>query len=231
MQRVLITGANRGIGLELVRQYLAQADTLVIATARQPENATDLQALKSERLHIFKLDVTNAEQIAQLVTDVQAVTDGLDVLINNAGILIDRGARLEDITRETMMKTLEVNTVAPLMVAQSLAPLLKRGDQPKLVNVTSQLGSLERKTSGGQYAYCTSKAGVNMVSRALAGDLKADGVTVIMVHPGWVQTDMGGSSASITPEESATGMKQLIDNITVAETGAFYRWDGTVHPW
>jgi NAD(P)-dependent dehydrogenase (short-subunit alcohol dehydrogenase family) len=231
MRRILITGANRGIGLELTKQYLAQPDVQIFATARQPDAANALQAHQSDRLHILQLDVTDADQIAAMVQQVASTTDGLDMLINNAGVLIDRGSDLDSISAEMMMRTLEVNTVAPLMVTQALAPLLRKGQAPCVVNISSQLGALSSKTSGGLYAYCTSKAGLNMVTRGLAGDFKSDGVTVITLHPGWVQTEMGGQSASITPQDSAAGIIQVIDNLSLADTGVFYRWDGSIHPW
>jgi NAD(P)-dependent dehydrogenase (short-subunit alcohol dehydrogenase family) len=126
---------------------------------------------------------------------------------------------------------MRVNAIGPLMMSKAFAPLLRNGDNRRLVNITSQLGSLWRKESGGQYDYCASKAALNMYTRTLAADLKSDNITTVMVHPGWVQTDMGGESADLTPQESAQAVINLIDGLTPEMNGGFYRQDGTEHPW
>ncbi|MEL7233812.1 MAG: SDR family NAD(P)-dependent oxidoreductase, partial [Chloroflexota bacterium] len=132
---------------------------------------------------------------------------------------------------EESLYTLRVNAVAPVMVARAFVPLLRNGDNRRLVSITSQLGSLERKQSGGLYDYCASKAALNMYTRTLAADLKSDGITTVMIHPGWVQTDMGGRSADLTPEESAAAVVNVIDGLTPEMNGGFYRQDGSQHPW
>ena len=234
MQRILITGGNRGIGLGLVRQYLARGEW-VFATARQPQAATELQNLRQQypdTLSIVQLEVTDAVSITASVEAVRAQTDALDILINNAGINPDRPQQnFGKVKAEAMLHVLNVNAVAPLMVVQAYHDLLTAGTNPCLVNVSSQMGSLTRKTSGGEYSYCTSKAALNMVTRALAGDLRGAGVITITVHPGWVQTDMGGSHATLTPQESALGMLDLIDNLSAQDNGGFFNWNSQPHPW
>lgn len=234
--RILITGANRGIGLELVRQYIGQADAQVFAACRTPRNADDLNALANAnptRLHVLALDVTDAASIDGAMAYVQTHTDGLDVLINNAGIFpeADRHARMGALKADTLRQTLETNTIGPLMVTQAAHSLLKAGSNPRVIMISSQLGSIERARSVHSYAYRTSKAAVNMLARVLSVDLQSDGITVITLHPGWVQTDMGGSNATLTPEASAQGIVQVIKGLTPSDSGTFLQWDGERLPW
>lgn len=235
MQRIFITGANRGIGLELVRQYLEQDTARLFATARQPASADALTALAAQypdRLTIIRLEVTDAEAIEAAVRTVRAEADGLDALLNNAAINPPRPSQLLDnITPETMLEVLRVNVAAPLMIARAFAPLLQAGDNPRLVNFSSGLGSLERRTYGGLYAYSTSKAALNSVTRGLAVDLRPQGITVIALHPGWVQTDMGGENAALTPQEAVAGVRQVIAGLTAADNGRFYQWNGEIVAW
>ncbi|MEM6285387.1 MAG: SDR family NAD(P)-dependent oxidoreductase, partial [Chloroflexota bacterium] len=121
--------------------------------------------------------------------------------------------------------------IAPVMVARAFVPLLRNGGNRRLISITSQLGSLWRKESGGLYDYCASKAALNMYTRTLAADLKSDGITTVLIHPGWVQTDMGGGRADLTPEESASAVIDVIDSLTPEMNGGFYRHDGSEHPW
>ncbi|MFW5708583.1 MAG: SDR family oxidoreductase [Chloroflexota bacterium] len=236
MEYVLITGANRGIGLELTRQYIKHnSSVFVFATCRDPQSATELNTLAqdhTDRVEILKLDVTETEMINATCEQVSQRTDVLDVLINNAGVFFRRDEqRFGQVTTGIMMDTLRVNTVAPLMITQAFADHLRRSSKPRVINISSQLGSIERKRSGGQYAYCTSKAALNMVTRALAGDLGHDGVIAVTMHPGWVQTDMGGSAASLEAEESAQGMITVIDGLSTEDNGTFLSWDGSSLPW
>lgn len=232
MQRIFITGANRGIGLELTRQTLLRGDRVFAAT-RQPENAIDLQELKAtfgDQLTIIKLEVTEQVEIEAAAAHVQKEVDGLDVLINNAGVF-PPSRKPGELEAEVMLKSLHVNAVAPIMVTQTLLGLLRKGSDTKIVNVTSQLGSLTLKTSGGRYSYNGSKAALNMYTKALAYDLQSDGITTIMIHPGWVSTDMGGSSAPVLPPESAAGILQVIDGLTPQDNARFLGWDGSELPW
>lgn len=230
--RILITGANRGIGLGLVRESLGRGAT-VFATCRDPEGAHALQSLVREhpdRLFITALDVTDAQSIDASYQHVSRHTDALDVLVNNAGVR-PRGERPGNLDRDTLLHTLEVNSVAPLMIAQRYLDLLRGGDSPRIVNITSQLGSLARKRSGGDYSYNASKSALNMLSKALAYDVRAMGITVVMIHPGWVQSEIGGQGAPLTPEESARGMLDVIEGLTPDDTARYLQWDGGELPW
>jgi NAD(P)-dependent dehydrogenase (short-subunit alcohol dehydrogenase family) len=232
MKRFLITGSNRGIGLALVRASLARGDR-VFATCRRPDEAEELHALAAEhgdRLTILRLDVTDEETIEASVEGVQSEEDGLEVLVNNAGIS-PSGERLGRLDAETMLHTFHVNAVGPMLVSQAFLELLRSGDDPKIVNISSQLGSLTRKSSGGRYSYCSSKAALNMLTRALAFDLRSDGIVVLAMHPGWVRTDMGGSGAPVAPAESAQGIQRVADGLTMSDSGAFYTYQGREVPW
>ena len=232
MKRIFITGASRGIGLELTRQCLQRGDQ-VFASCRQPDSASDLQKLKSEypnRLAILQLDVTDQAEVEAVAEQVAADADGLEILINNAGIL-QSGEQVGNLKVDTLLNVLHTNSVGPVMVAQSLLDLLKAGKNAKIINVTSQLGSISRKRSGGRYSYDGSKAALNMFSRTLAFDVIDDGIITIVIHPGWVRTDMGGSGGSIGVEESANGILNVTANLTKKDMGRFLQWDGAELPW
>jgi NAD(P)-dependent dehydrogenase (short-subunit alcohol dehydrogenase family) len=233
MKNILITGANRGIGLALSQQLLAQGSR-VIATCRQPQKADALHALNDEfpdQLTLLPLDVTNSQSIQAACNAVQRIVTGLDLLINNAGVL-DSGETLTTFDPVVMQQTFDINATGAMRIALQFLPLLRQGNQPKLINVTSQLGSLQKMKPGwGRYSYNSSKAALNMITRMLSFDLAADGITVICIHPGWVQTDMGGPSASLTPDESAAGILRVAAALTLAETGQFFTYSGEIHPW
>ncbi len=234
MQRVLITGANRGLGLEFVRQCLARG-ARVFAGCRNPENAGDLQTLSATypgQLTILTLDVTDEATIDASVETIRSQVDGLDLLINNAGAF-PRGETPTNLDAETMLQAFHLNSVAPMIVAQRCLDLLRAGNQPKIVNISSKMGSLwwKEREGGGDYSYCSSKAALNMLTRTLAFDLRSDGIIVVAMQPGWVQTDMGGGSADLTPTESVGGMLKVIEGLTEAHTSKFYTWEGREHPW
>lgn len=221
---VLVTGANRGLGLEFARQYAA-AGWQVIGTARDPESAAELKALD---VRVMQLDVADPVSVA-------ALSEGLgdqsvDLLINNAGIM-DRNGSLADADFATVERILAVNTIGPMRVTRALLPHLRRGETRQIVNITSGLGSIENNVSGGFYGYRESKAALNMFTRSLAADLKSDGFTCIAMSPGWVQTDMGGPNANLTPEESIAGMRKVIDGLTPADSGTMWSWDSSSLAW
>jgi NAD(P)-dependent dehydrogenase (short-subunit alcohol dehydrogenase family) len=240
MQRILITGASRGIGLELARQYLAQGEQ-VFAGARNPEKATGLQELKTkypDRLFPIALDVAEATSIEKSYETVREQVGGLEVLINNAAInaYTDDGSsaqhnRLGQLDSEAMLGMFQINSVAPLMIVQRYLDLLKAGKQAKIVNITSQSGSLADQHGNSDYSYCASKAALNMLTRILAFDVMKFGILAVMVHPGWVRTDMGGPSATLTPEASVKGILKLIGRLTPKEAGRFFDWNGAEHRW
>ncbi len=227
---IVITGANRGIGLEFVRRYLARGDH-VDAGVRHPESASELSALAASsggRLRIFACDVADE-------ASVKAFAEGIgdtpvDMLINNAGIF---GARdgFDNVDFANMARLFETNTVGALRVSRALMAHLKRGSTRKIVNMSSNLGSIGDNTSGGFYGYRASKAALNIASKSMALNLKGDGFTVLVLHPGWVQTDMGGPSAPTTVEKSVAGMIQQIDSRGIADSGTFFDFTGKTIPW
>ncbi|MCY4310470.1 MAG: SDR family oxidoreductase [Rhodospirillaceae bacterium] len=226
MTNVLITGAGRGIGLELARRFLA-AGARVNATVRDMAKADSLRSL-GNRVTINVCDVTSD-------ADVSALAEGLadkpiDVLINNAGILLNRGEAFGNIDLEAFEEVLRVNTIAPIRVAQAFADNVAASSKKLIVNVSSRMGSIGE---GGvaAYSYRASKAALNMAMTTIAKDLEGQGVTVIVVHPGWVRTDMGGSSASLSVEESVDGLMHVIDSVSMVDTGSFFNYDGTSIQW
>jgi len=232
MKRVLITGANRGLGLAFTAESLARGHR-VFATCRHPDEADDLQAMKPddpERLTVLRLDVTDEASIDASARTVQSREGGLDLLINNAGVN-PGGERPGNLKADTMLHTFHVNSVGPMLVAQRCLDLLRASDDAKILNISSILGSLARKSRGGGYSYSSSKAALNMLTRALALDLESDQIIVVAIHPGWVQTDMGGSGAPLRPAESARGVLDVADDLTLADTGSFHTYDGRQLPW
>ena len=233
MKKVFITGANRGIGLELTRQLLANGD-FVIATCRQPAKAVGLHALTetfADQLMIQQLDVTNDDSVAAAKTAVSHKVTSLDMLINNAGILYDQEV-LANFDSAKMAHTFNVNVIGVMRVVSQFIGLLRQGNQPQIINISSQLGSmLENAQNTGRYSYNSSKAALNMITRKLVHDTKEDNITVISMHPGWVQTDMGGKSATLSIPESAQGILNVINRLTLADTGKFYVYSGEEHPW
>jgi NAD(P)-dependent dehydrogenase (short-subunit alcohol dehydrogenase family) len=239
-QRVLVTGANRGIGLEFARQLAARGDR-VFATARDVNRATDLQKLAKQhgdgRVTIIPLDVDSADSIRAADDAVRKETDALDLLINNAGVYAARvtaggepAEKLGELNFDDALKVLRTNAVAPLMLTQALLPLLKRGEDPKVVSITSGYGSVADNT-GFPYYYGASKAALNMFMRSFAADAAARGIVTIVMSPGWVQTDMGGKNAPITPEQSVAGMLKVIDGLTSADNSTFKDWRGKEVAW
>ena len=220
---VLITGANRGIGLEFARQYAADGWT-VIGTARRPEAADDLAALDVE---ILQLDVTDSDSIAALAASLEG--RGIDMLINNAG-LFPRVSEIDNVNADDYMQTLAVNTLGPVLVTQAVMPNLRTGEMKQVVNITSGLASIERN-SGGFYGYRESKAALNMFTSTLAAELGEEGFICLALHPGWVRTDMGGANANLSPEESVSGMRSVIDSMTAEHNGRYFGYDGSEVAW
>lgn len=221
---VLITGANRGLGLEFARQYAA-AGWHVIGTARRPDTASDLKAIDAR---VMQLDVTDQESVERLARDLG--DQSIDLLINNAGIF-PMAATLTDIDFDNITRTLAVNTVGPMRVTRALLPNLRRGEGKQIVNITSNLGSITNNTDGRFYGYRESKAALNMFTRSLAVELREEGFTCIVMNPGWVQTDMGGASAPLQAPESISGMRAVIGRLAPADSGTFWTHEGVQMPW
>lgn len=223
-QTVLITGANRGLGLEFARQLHA-AGAEVIGTARKPDSADDLKSLG---VRVEQLDVTDAESVAALAAQLEGVP--LDVLLNNAGIFPNRGS-FEGEDPAEALRVFDVNTIGPMRVTQALLPNLRRGDRKLVMNMSSGLGSIANNGRGSSAAYRSSKSALNMLTKTMAMDLDSEGFIFVAMSPGWVRTDMGGERAQLSPEESVGGMLGVLAPLTPADSGRYLSHDGKELPW
>jgi NAD(P)-dependent dehydrogenase (short-subunit alcohol dehydrogenase family) len=232
MNTVLLTGANRGIGLEFCRQYAADG-WRVLACSRDPKKSDALNELAAqypELIKIHALDVADHAQIEQLAQKLAG--ESIDLLINNAGIYPDADNKgFGHTDYQEWMRAFRINTMAPLKMAETFAPQIARSKQKTIVTITSKMGSIADNGGGGSYLYRSSKAAVNMVVKSLSIDLKPVGVTAVVFHPGWVKTDMGGPNAMITAEQSVSGIRQVISRLTIADSGKFFGYDGQLIPW
>ena len=226
MPTVLVTGANRGIGMEFVRSFAADG-WHVHACARNVEKAKEVRALDGNVV-CHKLDVTNGLKVASLAREL--AEEPIDLLINNAGTYGPRTG-FGETDYDEWAGVLQVNTLAPLRMVERFVDLLARSEHKLVVNISSIMGSIGDNASGGSYIYRSSKAALNMVTKTLANDLAERGITVVSFHPGWVKTDMGGDGAAITPAEAVSDMRQVIAGLTPAESGRFFNHDGRELPW
>ena len=227
---ILITGANRGLGLEFARQYAADG-WQVIACCRKPDGADALNALAdgNSAIEVHALDVTDGEQLKALAASLRGRP--IDLLLSNAGIYGPRGANFGNVPAADWLQVFEVNSVAPLMLAQAFVDHVAAGAGKLIAVVSSKMGSIDDNGSGGSYIYRSSKTAVNQVVKSLSIDLAERGITVVTLHPGWVQTDMGGANAEITVEQSIAGMKAVLDNAGPDHSGKFIEHDGSTIPW
>jgi len=232
MNSVLITGSNRGLGLEWVQQY-AREDWRVLATCRYPEQASDLQALanQADNISIHRLDVTSHEELAALAKELD--NKPIDVLINNAGVYHEQWGQdpLGHINYDNWQHTFAVNTLGPMRVSEALIKNVARSQRKLIVSITSHMGSIADITSGNDYAYRSSKAALNASMKGLSIEVRELGVGVLLLHPGWVRTRMGGESAPLSTQQSVNGMRRLLDSFNLSSSGAFFRYDGTAMPW
>ncbi len=231
MPAVLITSANRGLGLEFATQYLADG-WHVYAACRQPQSAGKLQRLgqdDKDRLDILAMDVTNASSIDRAATKIRP--GSIDVLINSAGITGKPGQKTGNVDYVSWAQVLDVNTMGPLRVAEAFVEHVARSERKLVVTITSAMGSLADNRSGGSIAYRSSKAAVNMVMRSVAIDLAPRGISCVLVNPGWVRTDMGGPGATLSVQESVTALRRLIERFGPAQSGKFFNYDGREYPW
>lgn len=232
MKTALVTGANRGIGLEFVRQ-LATLGWQVLACCRKPESAEALQQLSVQypgKIRLYALSVEDPAQIEALAVSLRG--HAVDLLLNNAGFY--PGGMDESFghtSRELWLRAFEINTIAPLKMAEAFMPNLELGQGKTIALITSKMGSLDDNTSGGCYLYRTSKAALNMVAKSLAQDLETRGVKVALLHPGWVRTDMGGPNALISAQQSVAGMLKTILNLGWQDSGRFLAYDGKEIAW
>ncbi|MBA3535990.1 MAG: SDR family oxidoreductase [Tatlockia sp.] len=209
MRTVMITGANRGLGLEFTRQ-LAEQNIQVIATCRHPAEATLLKQLAKAYpiISIAKLDQSSDKSIAKLQT--QLADTAIDWLINNAGMMGDKGVTVGNINRDNFLEVMNVNCLGAIKISEALLPNLQKGHDKLIVTLSSILGNLSTNIWGHAYAYRASKAALNSVMHSLAIDVAEQGIKVMLLHPGWVRTDLGGPNALIDPEDSVTGMLNVI---------------------
>lgn len=225
----LITGANRGIGLEFCKVLLARGET-VIAASRHPDGAREFWELSADfksRFRAVKMDVGSAQSIADCAQELRDVT--IDVLVNNAGVFAANGDHLATLKFEDVTKSFDVNTLGPMRVTQAFLPQMTKANSPKVISITSRMGSIGDNESGGHYAYRMSKAALNMFHKSFA--LEFPKIASAVLHPGWVQTDMGGSNAPVTPHDSASGLVKVIDRLTTKDSGAFLDFKGDAIPW
>ena len=228
--RCIVTGANRGIGLEFVRQLLARGDH-VVAGCRDPDAATELTALDRDgRLQVVALDVADAGSRARFVAAVEERFDGIERLINNAGMLVS-GERFGAVTQDAMARSFAVNAAGPFLLTQALAPRLAAGRGARVASVSSGMGSIARLQGFHSPSYSISKSALNMASALLAQALNPLGVGVLTLSPGWVRTAMGGPSAPLPAAVSVAGMLTVIDTTPGLPAGEFLDHDGTPLDW
>ena len=237
----MITGANRGIGFELLKRYLGRGDR-VVATYREAARSGELLDMAKhmpDQLMAIRLEVRYQASIDAAYREALKFLDGLDLLINNAGM----GDNSEDLGNPEAHKALgllksdaildmfAVNSVAPIMVTQTFLPLLERGKDAKVVHMSSQMGSIGLRGDSGYYSYSASKTALNMLGRILSNDLVKMGVVTAMLHPGWVKTSMGGPEAPVPVDESVDGLVRVIDGLSMADNGRFLSYTGEELPW
>ncbi len=236
MPTILVTGANRGLGLEFVRQYAAEGWT-VHAGCRNPDGAGDLSAIAASKtgagangsVTVHKLDVADFATIDRLAKTLKG--EPIDVLLNNAGVGGGDRQEFMDDDFDNWSRTFRVNTMAPLRMTEAFAGNVADSGRKVVVIISTIMASMADNRSGGHHLYRTSKAAVNMVMRLLSVDLEERGITTFSLHPGWVRTDMGGAQATLSPEESIAGIRQVIAGAGPETNGRFMTWDGKELPW
>jgi NAD(P)-dependent dehydrogenase (short-subunit alcohol dehydrogenase family) len=232
MDTVVITGANRGLGLELAKAFAARGH-MVIGGCRTPAKADELRAVTP---HVHTVDTGDEQAIAEFVAAVGG--DRVDVLVNNAG-LSGEGLGADPHERDVLvlspehfMGQIRINTLGPMLVARGLVPALRRSERPRIVNISSQVGSMVVGSRiGRDVGYSASKAALNMVTIKLATRLRDDGIVAVALHPGFLRTDMGGPNADLDPADAAAQITDLIEGLTMEHSGTFLCWDGSPHPW
>ncbi|WP_438463497.1 SDR family oxidoreductase [Marinomonas sp. PE14-40] len=225
---LFITGANRGIGLEMVKQF-AQSNWQISACCRNPETATELSALAQANtdIKLYALDVTDYQAVTNLASQLKDTS--FDLLINNAGIYGPKGSSLDNLDLEAWRQVFETNTIAPLKLIQAFTPHVAASKGKRIAVLSSKMGSISDNQSGSAYIYRSSKTALNQVIKSLSIDLSPQGIQVIALHPGWVRTEMGGPNGLIDTTESVTGLKNVMTS--EIKTGHFYNYDGSEIAW
>ena len=230
MTHILITGANRGIGLGFVRNYI-EKNIHLTCTTRDIPASKELLAFKEkypDNMEIFELDLLKENAAITLANFIK--DRPIDILISNAGVG-SSNQHFQAVSSTQWLKVLKVNLIVPLMITQAVFENVKKSSVKKIFFLSSQLGSIEDNKSGGMYIYRSSKTGLNQVVKSLSIDLKAYGITVVALHPGWVKTDMGGPNAPVSIDESVEGMIRVIDTTDIKDTGKFLNYNGRELPW
>ena len=231
LRTVLVTGANRGLGLEFVRQY-AESGWKAYAACRTPKSAKELKALQGQhpnRITIVALDVTDAASVRTVAAQLRG--EPLDLLLNNAGVGSPPAQKIGTLDYAAWARILDANVLGPARMIEAFVENVAKGRDKRIVTVTSRMGSIADNSSGGSYAYRSSKAGVNAAMKSFSIDLAPRGITCVVVHPGWVRTDMGGASGKLAPAESVKSLRALIAGLTPTASGKFYNVDGEELPW
>lgn len=232
MSSILVTGSNRGLGLEWVRQY-AELGWRVYATCRDPGQADALQRLADAypAVSVHQLDVTDAEHIQQLAHELQ--DQHLDILVNNAGVYFERWGKdkLGSIDYAAWLETYAVNVLGAVRVTEALRKSLARSNKRLVLMTTSHMGSINETAGPNDYAYRSSKAALNCAVKGLVYELTPMGIGILLVHPGWVRTRMGGNMGRFSVSESVNNMRALLDRFQIQQSGHFYRYDGVIIPW
>ena len=230
MKTILITGCNRGIGFEFVRQF-SLMDINIIATYRNKSSSEELLSLaeKSSNIALLELDVSSNQSIEEFVNSMSEKP--IDIYINNAGMMGSGARTFGEVKGDRWLEVFNVNTVAPLLLTQKLFGNFLKGKDKKLVYVSSKVGSIGDNSGGGSYIYRSSKTALNQVVKSLSIDLNDQGFEVVAVHPGWVQTDMGGPNAIIDVTTSVAGLINIITNLKGSDSGKFFNFDGQTIPW
>jgi len=230
---IVLTGANRGLGLEFARKWV-EAGNGVFALARNPDEAPDLLRLRDDNpdcLNVLPCDIADDASVQSAATTIGKAWDSVDILLNNAGVYGQRGVSVSEMDFDDARRVFEINSLGPLRMTRAVLPLLRRGKEPRVVHMTSLMGSISDNTSGGSYAYRMSKTALNMASRNLAHEFGSAGIISAVIHPGWVQTDMGGGGAPLTIEESVASMIRSIEGFRTEHSGAFFDRDGQRLEW
>jgi NAD(P)-dependent dehydrogenase (short-subunit alcohol dehydrogenase family) len=226
MKNVVITGAGRGIGLALAKEFSRHGHK-VLGTYRREKSAQGLLSLTQEAdVTAVTTDITEESSFGPLRSALEKL-GGVDILVNNAGVIGENSDHLQALDPKKMMEVFEVNTFGPIRACQHVMPFMRKG--AKIAHLTSLMGSVTDNTSGGYYDYRMSKAALNMFNSCLAKEFPQ--ITCLVLHPGWVQTDMGGAEAPVTKEESAKGLCQVILNAELGRSGKFFDYTGKSLPW
>ena len=230
MNNILITGSNRGIGLELVTQY-AEANWRVFACCRSPEESTALQVLanSNDNISIHLLDVTEPQQILDLAHKLKDIP--IDILFNNAGIYGPYDANFGNTNQQQWLECFNINTISPMKVTEAFVTHVANSQLKTIATMSSKMGSMADNGSGGSYLYRSSKAALNAVMTSAAIDLKPRDIKVAIMHPGWVKTDMGGPNAEISTSECVQQLKKILSELTLEKSGSFFEIDGSIIPW